>query len=97
MLKGEGTPFVEIHPDDAKERGIKSGDSVILENARGSCRLRAVLTPAVRRGVLVSPKGRWCKLSEDGRNINWTTPDDLGDLAGQSTFHSNHVWLRRAD
>jgi anaerobic selenocysteine-containing dehydrogenase len=42
-------------------------------------------------GVVVSPKGRWASLSPDGRNVNWTTPDAIGDLAGQSTFHSNRV------
>jgi anaerobic selenocysteine-containing dehydrogenase len=96
LLLGEGGPFVEVHPLDAAERGIGPGDAVIVENARGWVRLRAVLTDAVRRGVVVSPKGRWSKLS-GGRNVNWTTPDALADLAGQSTFHSNRVWLRRAD
>ena len=54
------------------------------------------LTDAVRPGVVVSPKGRWAKLN-GGRNVNWTTSDALADMAGQSTFHSNRVWLRRAD
>jgi anaerobic selenocysteine-containing dehydrogenase len=93
---GEGDPFVEIHPDDASVRGIAPGDSVIVENARGWCRLRAVVTDAVRPGVLASPKGRWSKRN-GGRNINWTTSDALADLAGQSTFHSNRVRLRRAE
>ena len=69
---------------------------MLVENGRGSVRLRAVVTDAVRPGVLASPKGRWAKLS-GGRNVNWTTSDALGDLAGQSTFQSNRVWLRRAD
>ena len=77
-------------------RGIGHGEMVIIENRRGWCRLRALVTDAVRPGVVVSPKGRWCKLS-DGRNVNWTTSDALADMAGQSTFHSNRVWLRRAD
>ena len=96
LLKNAGPPFVEIHPDDAARRGITSGDRVLVFNGRGSCRLRAVVTAAVRAGVLVSPKGRWAKLS-GGRNVNWTTSDALADLAGQSTFHSNRVWLCRAD
>jgi anaerobic selenocysteine-containing dehydrogenase len=95
LLKNAGTPFVEIHPADAAARGIGDGDAVVVENARGGCRLRAVVTAAVRPGVVVSPKGRWAKL-DGGRNVNWTTPDALGDMAGQSTFHSNRVWLRRA-
>jgi anaerobic selenocysteine-containing dehydrogenase len=94
LLKGEGPAFIEIHPDDAAPRGIHAGDVVHVENGRGSCRLQAVVTDAVRRGVVVSPKGRWSKLN-GGRNVNWTTSDTLGDMAGQSTFHSNKVWLRR--
>ena len=92
---GEGTPFVEIHPDDASQRGIRSGDDVILGNGRGECRLRAVVTDGVRPGVVVSPKGRWGRLS-GGRNVNWLTTDALGDFAGQSSYHSSRVWLRRA-
>ncbi len=95
LLKNAGPPIVEIHPDDAAARGITAGDDVVIENGRGGVRLRAVVTDAVRPGVVVSPKGRWAKLS-GGRNVNWTTSDALADLAGQSTFHSNRVWVRRA-
>src|SRR5262249_40804162 len=96
LLKGEGPAVVEIHPQDARRRGISNGDATIVENGRGWCQLQAVLTEAVRPGVVVSPKGRWSKLT-GGRNVNWTTPDALADMAGQSTFHSNKVWLRRAE
>lgn len=95
LLEGEGTPFVEIHPDDARARGIAHGDDVILGNGRGECRLRAVVTDGVRPGVVTSPKGRWARLS-GGRNVNWLTTDALGDFAGQSSYHSSRVWLRRA-
>ena len=94
LLRSAGTPFVEIHPTDAAVRGICDGDPVIVENGRGWCRLRAVVTDGVRLGVVVSPKGRWSKL-DGGRNVNWTTSDALADVAGQSTFHSNRVWVRR--
>jgi anaerobic selenocysteine-containing dehydrogenase len=96
LVNGEGEPFVEIHPADAAARGIRHAEMVIVENGRGWCRLRAVVTDAVRPGVVVSPKGRWCKRS-GGRNVNWTTPDTLADMAGQSCFHSNRVWLRPAE
>ncbi len=96
LLKAEGPPFVEIHPTDAANRGIEYGDEVVVENTRGWVRLKAIVTDAVRPGVIVSPKGRWANLS-GGRNVNWTTSDDLADLAGQSTFHSNRVWVRNAE
>jgi anaerobic selenocysteine-containing dehydrogenase len=94
LLKNAGPPIVEIHPSDAANRRIASGDDVVIENGRGSVALKAVVTENVRPGVIVSPKGRWAKLS-GGRNVNWTTPDTLADFAGQSTFHSNRVWLRK--
>jgi anaerobic selenocysteine-containing dehydrogenase len=99
LLQREGRPFLEIHPDDATPRGIEDGQLVVVENGRGWCRLRAILTEAVRPGVVASPKGFWRKLDpwkdgDGGRNVNWTTSDALADMGGQSTFHSNRVWVR---
>lgn len=94
LLTKEGPPFVEINPLDAAARDIVNGDAVIVENARGWCQLHAVVTDNVPPGVAVAPKGRWGQLDTDGRNINWTTSDELADLAGQSTFHSNLVQIR---
>jgi anaerobic selenocysteine-containing dehydrogenase len=96
LLKSAGPAFLEVHPDDAAERTIADGDAVVIENGRGWCRLQARVTDTVRRGVVVSPKGRWSKLS-GGRNINWTITDALADIQGQSSFHSTRVWLRKAD
>lgn len=87
-------PWIEISPDDAKERGIADGEMVIVSNQRGDCRLRAVISDNVQPGVVVSPKARWQSMSLDGHNVNWTTPDALADIGGQSTFHSNLVDVR---
>lgn len=97
LMAKEGSPFVEIHPSDATARNIVHGGSVLVENDRGSCLLRAVVTDDAPPGVAVAPKGRWPSLSPDGRNVNWTTSDALGDLAGQSTFHSNLVRIQPFD
>jgi anaerobic selenocysteine-containing dehydrogenase len=96
LVAKEGTPFIEINPEDAAARGIVHGEDVVVSNRRGSCTLRAVVTEDVIPGVVVAPKGRWASLSPDGRNVNWLTPDAIADLAGQSTFHSNLVHLRPA-
>ena len=95
LLKRAGEPFLEIHPEDARARGLADGDPVIVANRRGWFRSRAVVTDAVRPGVVASPKGRWGKL-DGGRNVNWTTSDVLADLAGQSTFQGNRVWVKKA-
>jgi anaerobic selenocysteine-containing dehydrogenase len=96
LLKNAGPAFVEIHPDDAAQRNIFQDDTVLVYNGRGSCLLRAIVTDSVRPGVVFSPKGRWAKL-HGGTNVNWTTSDALADMGGQSTFHSNRVWIRRVE
>jgi anaerobic selenocysteine-containing dehydrogenase len=92
----EGTPYIEINPDDAAKRGISDGNQVVVSNIRGAFHVRAVVTSDVPSGVVVSPKGQWARLSPDGRNVNWTTSDAIADLGGQSTFHSNLVEVCQA-
>ncbi|WP_298400491.1 molybdopterin oxidoreductase family protein [uncultured Chloroflexus sp.] len=92
----EGPPSLEINPVDAAAHGIRNGDEVVVGNQRGECRLRAVVSDNVPPGVVFAAKGHWASLSPDGRNVNWTTPDALADLGGQSTFHSNRVRIWRA-
>lgn len=87
----EGEPTIEINPVDAAARNIRDGDVVVVSNQRGQCHLRAVVSTNVPPGVVSAVKGHWPSLSPDGRNVNWTTPDALADLGGQSTFHSNRV------
>jgi anaerobic selenocysteine-containing dehydrogenase len=95
MLSKEGEiPWIEIHPEDARRRGISDGTMVEIMNARGACQLRAVVTENVLPGVVIAPKGRWLSRSLDGHNVNSTTSDALADFAGQSTFHSNLVEVR---
>ena len=92
FLRHEGETFVEINPQDSAERGIQPGQLVTIANGRGAFTARARITDAVRPGVVVSPKGRWANHS-GGRHVNWTTSDAVGDMAGQSTFHTNMVWV----
>ena len=92
LRRRERGPLLLVHPDDAAARGIADGARVRVLNRRGWCEMAARVDDAVRQGVAVSPKGFWGDPGS-GRNVNWTTPDALADLAGQSTFHSNRVWL----
>jgi anaerobic selenocysteine-containing dehydrogenase len=89
-------PTIELHAEDAHARGIVDGDWVEAFNDRGSCQLRARVGQAVPPGVVVSEVVHWQKLSQSGRNVNWTTPDYLTDLGGNSSYHTNLVEIRRA-
>lgn len=48
-----------IHSQDAGLRGIRDGQIVRVFNERGSCLAGAVLTEAIRPGVLVLANGAW--------------------------------------
>lgn len=50
-------PAVEIHPQDAGERGIESGDVVIIKTARGKVTLRALVTDTIMAGFVYAPVG----------------------------------------
>lgn len=57
--KVDGRQPVHLHPDEARVRGIATGDMVRLFNARGSCLAAAVVTDAVMPGVLRMSTGAW--------------------------------------
>ena len=50
---------MRIHPDDAAARGIGDGDIVRLFNHRGACLAGAIVSDAVRPGVLQLATGAW--------------------------------------
>ncbi len=54
-----GREPVRIHPQDAAARGIKDGDIVRLYNERGACLAGAVLSDALRPGVVQLSTGAW--------------------------------------
>ncbi|RKS78496.1 formate dehydrogenase major subunit [Haloarcula quadrata] len=52
LMRMRGEDVLEIHPDDAAARGIEDGDTVIVENDRGSVTVSAAVTAAIRPGVV---------------------------------------------
>lgn len=86
---------LEMHPDDARVRGIADGDAVDVFNARGSLALRAHVNGSVRRGVVAARLG-WNKLSAGGHNVNLLTSQRLNDLGGGPTFYSVVVEVRKS-
>ncbi len=47
--------FIEIHPRDARQRGIAHGDWVLVSTRRGQVRCRAIVSRQVRRGCIWMP------------------------------------------
>jgi anaerobic selenocysteine-containing dehydrogenase len=91
LRKAAGEPTVEIHPDDARLRGIQSGEMVRIHNDRGSFQARALVGETVKSGVVVSQGVWWNKYTTDGVNCNTTTSSRLTDLGAGATFFDNLV------
>jgi anaerobic selenocysteine-containing dehydrogenase len=91
-----GEPTLEIHPQDAEPRQIRTGDWVVIFNDRGRFRAKAKVGPTVRPGVVVSLGNWWKRYAPEGVNSNVTTSTALSDLGGGATFFDNLVEVRRA-
>jgi anaerobic selenocysteine-containing dehydrogenase len=57
--KVQGREPVRVHPRDATDRGIRDGDIVRIHNDRGACLAGAVLSDALRPGVVQLATGAW--------------------------------------
>nr|WP_263351008.1 molybdopterin-dependent oxidoreductase [Acidicapsa acidisoli] len=86
---------LEIHPSDAKPRGIGDGDPVRIWNDRGTLELTALISDRVPAGV-VAGRLDWNKLSPGGRNVNALTSERLTDIGAAPTFYSTLVEVARA-
>jgi anaerobic selenocysteine-containing dehydrogenase len=86
--------ILEIHADDATERGIAHGDRVEIFNARGCIELTAHVDSTVRPGV-VAARLSWNKLSGGGHNVNLLTSQRLTDIGRGPTFYSTLVEVRK--
>ncbi len=57
LVQHDPEPVVELHPDDAMERGVRDGDLVEVRSPRGAIPLRAHVTPDIVKGVVECSMG----------------------------------------
>jgi len=70
LLQLNPHPVMDINPQDAASRGIKSGDAVVVYNDRGRLKLEAKINEAVQPGVVNIPQGWWFdQFGEGGHNV----------------------------
>jgi anaerobic selenocysteine-containing dehydrogenase len=95
-LAAEKAPRLDIHPDDARGRGIADADRVRIFNDRGEFTVKAAITTRARPGCVVAPSVWWRKLAPDGRNANDVTSQAIADMGGAATFYDCLVEVARA-
>jgi anaerobic selenocysteine-containing dehydrogenase len=77
---------LEMHPTDAKARGVRNGDRVRAFNSRGEIVLQARVDGSVPPGV-VAARLDWARFRPGG-NINVLTSEKLTDMGNAATFYS---------
>jgi anaerobic selenocysteine-containing dehydrogenase len=88
-----GRAVVTVNPTDASERGLSSGDEVVLRNSTGSMTMTVAVSDLVPPGVAASPKGRWPKLEPGKANVNFLNSGAVADMGGSTAVHGNEVFL----
>jgi len=88
-----GKATLLIHPSDAREQNLNSGDMVEIGNARGSFNALLQISDTVQRGVLFTHKGLWAKFNR-GSTVNATTAECDSDMGQGAVYHDNRVWLK---
>ncbi|MFF5364809.1 molybdopterin-dependent oxidoreductase [Streptomyces scabiei] len=75
-------PFVEVHPQDADELGLRDGDGVEVASRRGRAVLPAVVSDRVMPGCVFAPF-HWNDLFGEYLSINAVTSDAVDPLSFQ--------------
>jgi anaerobic selenocysteine-containing dehydrogenase len=86
---------LEMHPEDAKARGVGEGDLVRVFNDRGVIELTVMLNVHLPAGV-VAARLDWAKLNSGGVNVNALTSERLTDIGGGATFYSTLVEVEKS-
>jgi anaerobic selenocysteine-containing dehydrogenase len=82
---------LEMSPADATARELRDGDRVRVFNAQGEVHCRVRISPDIRAGVCVLPKGLWRKHTDNGFTANVLVPPTVADLGGQAAYNDARV------
>ncbi len=86
-------PIVDIHPIDAKKRGISNNDIVTVFNDRARTTLRARINEGVQPGVVDLTEGWWIEQFREG-SLNHLTHDTINPVQNkvyEPNMHMNDV------
>jgi anaerobic selenocysteine-containing dehydrogenase len=85
------TPLLEMHPEDARARGLTDGMTVTVWNDLGEVHLPLRITDAVRPGVVCSVKGAWLRTSDNGQTVSALAPGHHADISEGACYNDARV------
>ncbi len=99
---GRDELFLEIHPDTAKRRGIRNGDTVKISNELGAITARARVYPAARPDTVVLPfgfghwaHGRWASSRKTGNGCE-ILPNVSEPISNLACYYTAKVKVEKA-
>jgi len=87
-------PFLQIHPDDARARGVGEGARVRVFNDRGSLEVAARLDFGIKPGCVAVTNGWWIG---EGGSVNFCSRGRETDMGHGAAFHDNLVEVELVD
>ena len=87
----QGEQTVIMHPQDAEERGVVTGQYVRVYNDRGQYVALAQVSDEIAPGVVMSPMGAWRKNAKTASTVNAVNPFAFADLGNAPTFSDTRV------
>ncbi len=91
LKAGDATPPLDMHPDDARARGLADGGMVRVWNELGEVHLPLRITDEIRPGVLCSLKGAWMKTTDNGQTVSALAPGHHADICGGACYNDCRV------
>lgn len=92
-------PLVEINPNDAEERDIKTGDTVIIKTVRGSVNMQAYVTDNIMAGFVYAAVGGGGPLGteqwQEGNANLLTDFEQFDEISGFPVYKSLLCQIRK--
>ena len=102
-VQPSGGPTLHINPEDAEQRGLRTGGTAVLRSELGEAEVQVTVTDTVRPGTVSYPhgwghSGGWSTaVQHRGININMLIPNDIAKkdrLSGMSLLDGVPVTVR---
>ena len=89
-----GEPFIEMHPVDAAEAGVKAADLAIVDSPHGRATLRVLVSERQRRGAAFAPM-HWTDQFASMARVDALVGDAIDPVSGQPELKCTPVAARR--
>jgi anaerobic selenocysteine-containing dehydrogenase len=85
-------PFLQIHPQDARSRGLEDGDGARVFNERGELTVPVRLDWGIKPGCVAVTNGWWIT---EGGTVNFCSLGRETDMGYGAAFHDNLVEVEK--